>query len=58
MNILFMIKLLPVEADPIPKKRCYNKNSIKALGCDGSKVIFIMFREVVAFNMRLTVIYA
>ena len=48
--------LLPTEVDAIMQEGCGKKNAVRAFGSGGSKVVFPLIAEVIAFHMGLTTI--
>ena len=54
---MFPLILLPMEVNAVMQEKNCKKNAIRALGSDGSKMIFILLAEVIAFYVKLTIIY-
>lgn len=52
-----LLILLPIEADPVPKKRRAKKNLVSPHSFNDSKVVFSLLTEVVAVYMGFSVIY-
>ena len=55
-SLMLLLVLLPTEVDAVPKKGYCKKNTVRALGPSGGKVILILLAEVIALHVVLTMI--
>ena len=55
--VISLFVLLPVEADPVPKKRCGKRNLGRPHNSNGSKVVLTLLTEVVAVHVGLSAVY-
>lgn len=55
--VLFLLVLLLVEANPIPKERCSKKNLVRALNSGGGKIVLTLLIEVKTFYVRFITIH-
>ena len=53
---MLLLVLLPIDVDAVTQEGCYKGNTVGVLGFGGSKVIFTLLAEVIAFYMGLTTI--
>ena len=55
--ILLPFILLPSEVNTVIKKRCSKRYAIRAFSSSGSKMVFTLLTQVVAFHVGLTTIH-
>lgn len=55
--IPFLLKLLLVEADPIPKEGCGKRNLVRLFNSNSGKIILILLTRVVVFYVRFPAIH-
>ena len=55
--VLFLLVLLPVETDPVPKERCSKKNLDKPGSSSSSKIVLTLLTKVVAVHVGLFAVY-
>ena len=55
--VMFLLVLLPAEADPVLEKRRGKENLGRLRSSDGSKVVLTLLPKVVAVHVRLFVVY-
>ena len=48
--------LLPTEVNTVTQEECYKRNTVRALGSGGGKVILILLAKVITFYVGLTTI--
>ena len=55
--VMFLLVLLPAEADPVPEEGRGKKNLDMPLSSGGSKVVLTLLTKVVAVHVRLLAVY-
>ena len=53
---MLLLILLSIEVDAVTQERCCKKNTVRAFGSGGGKVILTLLAEVIAFHVELTTI--
>ena len=54
---MFLLILLPTEVDAVTNQRCYKKNTVRAFGSGGDKMILTLLAKVIIFYMGLTTMH-
>ena len=54
---MFLLVLLPAEADPVPEERCGKENLGRLCSSNVSKVVLTLLTEVIAVYMGLSTVY-
>lgn len=55
--ILFLLKLLLLEADPVREKRCNKKNLVSLLSSSGGKMVLKLLTKVITFYVGLSAVH-
>ena len=56
LSLMLSLVLLPTKVNAITQEEYCKKNTVRALGPGGGKVIFTLLAKVITFYMRLTTI--